>query len=172
MSSFPGLRNQRWTQDTPVRDVGFLVWSIFCPEAQNATINVMRRCIQINRYQSYSTLRKVAESRAAGMSCFTRWQAMWLMQHSSYWFMATDHSELAKGRTGANSFARVDDHFLTPFCGAQLFKMELYVFSTSDAVVGLNTYHEIIRSEQKFDIVPWQSTISYTRWVAERLLSL
>ena len=118
------------------------------------------------------TLRKVVESRAAGMSCFTRWQAMWLMQHSSYWFMATDHSELAKGRTGANSFARVDDHFLTPFCGAQLFKMELYVFSTSDAVAGLNTYHEIIRSEQKFDIVPWQSTISYTRWVAERLLSL
>ena len=40
---------------------------------------------------------------------------MLLMQHSSYWFMATDHRELAKGRTGADSFARVDDHFLTPF---------------------------------------------------------
>ena len=38
--------------------------------------------------------------------------------------------------------------------------MELYVFSTSDAVVGLGTYHEIIRSEQKFDIV-WTLAVRY-----------
>jgi len=78
------------------------------------------------------------------------------MQHSSHWFMATDHSELAKGRTGANSFARVDNHFLTPFLWGTAIhsdKMELYVFGTFDAVVGLSTHHEIIRSEQKLDIV-------------------
>ena len=77
------------------------------------------------------------------------------MQHSSHWFMATDHSELAKGRTG-DSFARVDDHFLTPFLwGTAIYsdKIELCAFGTSDAVVGLGTYHKIIRSEQKLDIV-------------------
>jgi len=36
----------------------------------------------------------------------------------------------------------------------------MYVFSTSDAVVGLSTYHEIIRSEQKFDIV-WTLAVRY-----------
>jgi len=38
--------------------------------------------------------------------------------------------------------------------------MELYVFSTSDAVIGLSTYHEIIRSEQNFDII-WTLAVRY-----------
>jgi len=61
-----------------------------------------------------------------------------------------------------------------PFYGAQPSTVTKWrVIGTSDAVIGICTYHEITRSEQKFDIVePQRTANSYAQWSAVRLLNV
>ena len=196
MTSFPGLRDQGWTEDALFRTRVSLFEACSIrhfasrPRMQPSTWwggALGSLSIRVQRV----TLRKVAGSRTvsrAAWICFVR-QIGSVTVMRLHWFMTADHSEPLKVAEGQYrgeynwiNFARVDEHFLnpdTPCLSVRHSYPQLPTVtrcSCVDSVRLVQYLAPITKSPGQNSLISYgplrRTADSYAQWSAEQLLSL